>query len=188
MSTLFFDTETDGIPAGHFYEQRLVQIAWECEGRATSHLIKGVTRISPQVPHSWTVELCHDQGTEFASTFNAFMQDLRECRLVVAHNLEFDAGVLRYELQQRGGRFADAIEEFTSLITQKGYCTMRNTTELCKIPKTGAAARYPGYKYPRLEELYRHLMGSTPTVTLHDAANDVSVLKVCAQALSLTAS
>lgn len=183
MSILFFDTETNGVPAGHFYEQRLVQIAWEYHDEVANHLIRDITHISPKVPHPWTVEACRERGIEFATAFGAFMKALRTCTRVVAHNLEFDAGALRYELQERGGALSTLVDEFTSLITTKGYCTMQNSTQLCKIPKTGAAARHPGYKYPRLEELHMHLFGNSPAVCLHDAANDVAVLKSCAEAL-----
>lgn len=60
---------------------------------------------------------------------------------------------------------------------------MLNSTDLCKLPKTGNAAYYPGYKWPTLQELYLFLTGHIPDCELHDAENDVMILKQCHQIL-----
>ena len=172
---LYFDTETDGIGGFSPPRQRVVQIAWEYADISTSYLINDVQRISPHVPHVFQVQDCHRDGIAFEVAFNGFMAALRKCSIAVAHNINFDKGVLLHELQMRDMN----TDEFLQLMNKKQYCTMQTTIDVCCIPKVGNAARYPGFKYPKLSELYVHLMGKEPTLSLHDASNDVQILKEC---------
>lgn len=51
-------------------------------------------------------------------------------------------------------------------------CTMNESTDLCKIP-----GPY-GYKWPKLEELHKHLFGKTFD-NAHDALADVRATARC---------
>ena len=168
---LYFDTETDGIGGFRPPTQRLVQLAWQCGDQWGNDLINDVQDINPAVPHPHTVSDCRACGVAFEDAFARFNAALQECDLAVAHNLDFDWGVLRHELETRG-MDACALDE---TMASKGYCTMKSTVQLCQMPK----AKGTGFKWPRLEELYAHLTGEAPTVALHDALNDVRVLRTC---------
>ena len=174
---LYFDTETDGIGGFRPPTQRLVQLAWEYNDTQGDALINDVKSINPEVPHPHSVEDCASNGVHFEEAFAPFINALRQCDVAIAHNLDFDRGVLIHELTQR---HLDA-SEFTSLMDAKGYCTMKNTVQLCKIPPRGNGR---GYKWPRLEELYTHLTGEAPTLALHDAMNDVNVMRTCVHLLA----
>jgi len=50
---------------------------------------------------------------------------------------------------------------------------MKNSTNLCKIPRPGG-----GLKWPKLQELYFFLFGET-FVGAHDAAYDVKATRKC---------
>lgn len=176
---LCFDIETDGIGGFRPPKQRAVQIAWDYDDEAESHLINDVTVISPLVPHPYRVQDCTERGVSFEECFGRFMDVLRRCTMVVAHNLEFDMGVLANELKIRG----HSEHDFEVLMKAKGHCTMKRTVDLCCIPKTGNAAKYGGYKYPSLKELYMRLTGQPVHLKLHDARNDVRVLKQCVAVL-----
>ena len=174
---LYFDTETDGLGGFRPPTQRLVQLAWEYDGTQGDALINDVKSINPEVPHPHSVEDCERNGVPFEVAFEPFMNALRKCDVAIAHNLDFDKGVLIYELTQRS---LDATE-FSALMNAKGYCTMKNTVQLCKLPPRGNER---GSKWPRLEELYTHLTGEAPTLALHDAMNDVNVMRTCVRLLA----
>ena len=176
MSVLVFDTETDGIGGFDPPTQRVVQLAWDLDGHTTSHLIRDVAAINPAVPHSITVEDCRERGVDFEEAFAGFMDALRRCDIVVAHNMHFDEGELLHELRLRN--IPDG-ELFTLIQDKCRLCTKLATTEFCQLPKTGAGAKYGGYKWPTLGELYFKLVGAEPQLQLHDAYNDVKVLREC---------
>lgn len=171
MRTLYFDTETNGIGSFRPATQRLVQLAWEFDGTEGDSLIDDVEEINPEVPHPHSVKSCAANGVGFFSAMAPFVTALRQCDTVVAHNLDFDQGVLQHEYQQRGADFT----EIGCLLRQKGICTMKRTVQLCRLPSKHGN----GYKWPRLEELYNVLTGETPQLALHDALNDVKVMKRC---------
>ena len=174
---LYFDTETCGYGGFRPPTQRLVQIAWMFGDRAVDYLIEDVERINPEVPHPHSVEDCRKRGVPFRTAFDAFMADVRACDRVVAHNLAFDRGILENELRLRR---LDATE-LSGMMDSKGFCTMASTTDLCRLPPKSKFVR--GYKYPRLEELYVHLFERRPSVGLHDAYNDTTVLRECHETL-----
>lgn len=176
IRVLYFDTETNGVGGFRPPTQRLVQIAWEFDGAEGNALIDDVEEINPAVPHPHSVETCRREGVPFDEAVAPFMAALRACDHAVAHNLDFDRGVIAFELRRRG---ADP-REFEALMAAKGYCTMKNTVQICQLPSTTGR----GYKWPRLEELFKHLTGSAPTLALHDAMNDVTVMRTCVALLA----
>ena len=93
-----------------------------------------------------------------------FSDVLRTSRLVVAHNLDFDQRVVQAELIRAG--LADAFAG------KKGYCTMKNTADFCKLPGKR------GYKWPSLTELHRRLFGQVPE-GIHSALADAEACKRC---------
>jgi DNA polymerase III epsilon subunit-like protein len=59
-------------------------------------------------------------------------------------------------------------------------CTMKCSTEFCKLQKHGyAAIKYPGYKAPKLSELASALSIKTSDDRLHDASYDCEITKQC---------
>jgi DNA polymerase III epsilon subunit-like protein len=175
--TLIFDTETNAIQDNSdFSSQTIMQWAWSYNDITCSYLLNHVRRMNSQkTPHSLTVKQCKEHGRNFKDVYNEFIQLLRECPIVIAHNVKFDQGVISYELKRHA--MLSELAEFNALMSEKSHCTMMNTINLCKIPKTGYAARYPGYKYPQLLELYLHIFHKAPPFKLHDAEHDVIALK-----------
>jgi len=61
------------------------------------------------------------------------------------------------------------------LDSKETTCTMKQTTQLCKLPGT-----YEGsFKYPKLIELYAFVFKKEPNLTMHDALNDCIVTEEC---------
>ena len=180
---LFFDTETNGYGGFRPPTQRLVQLAWSIEDESQDHLVDDVERVNPEVPHDHTPERCKRDGIPFSQLFDSFMVDLRRCTKIVAHNLAFDWGVIEHELRVRG--MHGPIAEFNELMKSKSFCTMKTTTDMCRLPSK--SVYFKGFKYPKLSELYAHLFGAPPDEEqlgkLHDAMVDVRVLQLSYQEL-----
>jgi DNA polymerase III subunit epsilon len=66
--------------------------------------------------------------------------------VVIWHNIEYDETVLMYELERNGRK-----GEYTPV---KAICTMRGSTDHCKLPGRGMA-----WKPPKLSELHKFLFG-----------------------------
>lgn len=51
-------------------------------------------------------------------------------------------------------------------------CPMLASTNICKIPKTGKAAFYPGFKWPNVEEAYKFFYPKSNYTEIHRGACD----------------
>jgi DNA polymerase III epsilon subunit-like protein len=105
-------------------------------------------------------------GRDLAEVLDEFLEaSERPGTTLVAHNLDYDRGVLGGELvrQNKSLRFLDL----------PGICTMKTTTDLCRLPRPGGF----GLKWPTLEELHIYVFGRSYQGA-HDAASD---LEACAR-------
>lgn len=75
---------------------------------------------------------------------DTIMKVLNGTDIVVGHNISFDEEILWYELARLG-----RVWEYTP---SQSICTMRSSTEYCKLPGRGFA-----WKSPKLSELHRFL-------------------------------
>ena len=82
----------------------------------------------------------------------------------VAHNISFDSMIMQAELIRSNNSF--------QLATMKQVCTMKSTTDFCRIP-----GPY-GNKWPKLVELHQVLFG-TGIPEAHDALVDVEAMAKC---------
>jgi DNA polymerase-3 subunit epsilon len=182
MNILFIDTETNGKPKRYNASMadldnwpRITQLAWQIahEGhsvhRDCSHLIKPDGWTIPKerffIDNNMSTERCEKEGVPLVIVVDTLLQHINEfeIELIVAHNMAFDINVLGAEmirLQRKPGR------------KMKQLCTMIHGTDLCKLP----AQR--GYKWPKLEELYRHLFNKD-FEGAHDANADVTACRLC---------
>lgn len=178
---IFFDTETNGLPKNYKAPltdsanwPRLVQLAWLVYDEAGNHLWGASHIIKPE---GWTVDpaaskihrITHEravaEGKPLGATLEAFYADA-EGVMAVAHNVDFDKAIIGAE-RARVARIADAWPNPRTF-----YCTMKNTTNICKLP-----GRY-GFKWPTLTELHKHLFGEG-FAEAHDAMVDVQALAKC---------
>lgn len=114
--------------------------------------------------HGITTEDCEKYGVEIRSALGMFNIWLKFGPLLVAHNIDFDVNMINGEVARLG---KDPI-----LNDVKKYCTMKNSTNIVKIP----SAR--GYKWPKLQETHQFLFGED-FEGAHDAMADVRACKRC---------
>jgi len=169
---LFLDTET----TGYSPQDRIVSICWSFYDSSGGELSTAHHIIRPDgfsIPkeaaniHGITTEIARGRGIPLAEALVALYADIaaRKPSLYVGHNVSFDQPILINEyLRIRHP------QNFSSLPT---FCTMKNTTRVCCIPRRGG-----GYKWPTLEELHRHLFACAHEAA-HDARGDVLACAKC---------
>ena len=172
MIRLYFDTETTGFPrkADAPIETcpHVVQLAAVLMDDDTP-IASFSTRIRPMglfvIPedvaaiHGITTEMAERTGVPIAVAMAVFQAFTGIAEEAVAHNIEFDAKILAYEYERAG------IPNRLALLPQ--VCTMKATTDLCKLP-----GRYGTYKWPKLIEAHQHIFGEGFDGA-HDALADV---------------
>lgn len=170
--TLIFDTETTGkahfdLPVDHPSQPRLVQLAGllldaNLDERAAFCLL--VNPDGYEIPkeasaiHGITTEIAEAAGFQLPGVLEFFSRFMSRARTRVAHNQDFDSLVL-------GSAFSRIDSTNHLALIRDAFCTMRKMTDHCKLP-----GKY-GFKWPKLEEAYRHCTGADLSGA-HDALVD----------------
>lgn len=187
-----FDTETLGLPVFNtegFYRfpsfkhlrkydtARLMSISWilaEEDGtfvKQAYHIIRPLDFIidndSKAVEiHGITREIAEEQGVPWHTVYDEFIEDLRKCDTMVAHNIQFDVSIMLSEMYRYN--------------KQDGITTMLRKNRLCTM-KMGAVAMEQTKK-PKLGDLYKHLH-QEEMENAHDASYDTSACHKCLVAM-----
>ena len=177
---LVVDTETHDLPRNWRAPvtdlanwPRVVQVAWiefDMTGHELArcaHLIRpdGFTISSgASAVHGISTAVAKRDGVPLAGVLDSLLEAIQRARLVIAHNIEFDATVLSAEYLRAGN--ADPLRRVAL------RCTMKESADYCGIP-----GQY-GAKWPKLEELYSHLFLAPPSRT-HDALADAETCARC---------
>ena len=177
---LFFDTETTGVPRNYKAPSsdtrnwpRLVQLAWILADEEGNRIHEGNLIVKPEgfvIPtdatkiHGITTQKALAEGILLKDAISMFKADLDLANFVVGHNVDFDKKIVGAEMVRLG--MSDELGR------KKSYCTMLSMTNFCKIP-----GPY-GYKYPKLQELYKKLFGKEFD-NAHDAMSDIEATEQC---------
>jgi DNA polymerase III epsilon subunit-like protein len=178
---LFFDTETSDLPKWKLPDEHPSQ-PWTVQLAAVlsdSERIYGSINLiieSEGRPMSPYAQKVHGISTTMADNLGvtelfaamAFSNLAINAERFVAHNIDFDKRLLR-GLYLRGGYKLD----LNSFDSAKKNCTMKQSTQFCKLPKSRG-----GYKWPKLTELYQILFEET-FEGAHDALVDVMATRRC---------
>ena len=172
VKVVFIDTETTGLPVqpcydyyhdpkqiGYYDSSRVVQIAalvYEIDVEEKTGEVKAVLLhehdyiIKPEGfliqnahIHSITQSMAVFGGISFEDAMNKITPDLKDVKLLVAHNLGFDKHVLLSELYRR-----DMVLHANALLALSEFCTSKGCTEITKIP-------YNGKKYKHINITFR---------------------------------
>ena len=202
MRTLVFDTETTGLPKTqiigpstlHLWPH-VVQFSYIIFDTDSNKIVKikdsiikvpdGFT-ISEETAkiHGITTEISLTQGVSLQPVIEEFFADLYNVDHIVGHNISFDLNMVKAELHRLILECfnVDEVTKFHEYITflnmsNKFYCTMQETIELCAIELKDKFGR-PYKKFPKLVELYQKMFGVTPR-GLHNSLIDVIVCLRC---------
>jgi len=180
---LVFDTETSGLPKKYNLPAeyvdnwpRIVQLSWgiyDNDGKEIKfydYIIKpeGFT-IDPDSTkiHRITTEIALEKGRDIKEILLKFKKSLKKVDYIAAHNYDFDINIVG----------AECIRNNINLrmkMIKKEICTMKSTTEYCKLPNP----KFNGLKWPRLQELHLILFGEDFT-NAHNSKYDVIACSKC---------
>ena len=177
---LFFDTETTGLPKDWKAPisdldnwPRLVQIAWSRYDSSGNQISNNNYIIKPQgfvippyssIVHRITTERALQEGVDLKMVLEKFVQDIKDVKFLVAHNMDFDTKIVEAEFLRTN--ILSNISEISKI------CTMKRATSFCKIE-----GPY-GFKWPTLAELYLKLF-KEDFKDAHDASVDISACAKC---------
>jgi DNA polymerase-3 subunit epsilon len=158
MKYLIIDTETTGLIDYNVTDPaklpRIVTITWLLYNELHELLSTKNYMIKPNgffIPkeataiHGINTQTAIENGVELLPVLNELKDDLLIIDYVVAHNILYDLTVIKGECYRFGMKFY--------LKNLNKICTMKNTTNYCKLPSAFAGK----YKYPKLTELYKKL-------------------------------
>lgn len=182
---LFFDTETTGLPVRWAPETspqqpHIVQLAAllmldaDTEAASMNVIIRPDGWAIPEAAarvHGITTDRAMAEGIPLADAIRRFNGLLAQADVLVAHNIDFDAQMMKAAFYR-----AD-IEPARQNLPR--FCTMSASTNLVNLPPTDRmlAAGFNHPKPPRLEECIAHFWGET-LEGAHDALVDV---RACAK-------
>lgn len=160
MNTLVFDTETTGLPlwndpSDHPDQPYIVDIAASLFDPTGLEIDRFDAIVKPGVPipeelarlHGITTEMAMESGIEIAEAHANLMALVDKASLIVGHNVSFDIRLARIQAARATGEKWD-----NPLPT---FCTMRRTTNICKILKANPRC-HNDWKWPNLTEAVRH--------------------------------
>jgi DNA polymerase III epsilon subunit-like protein len=174
VKALIFDTETTGMvqfrkPPEDPSQPDLIQLGmllvdtvdWKPRARNSLlvQLAEGV-RIEPAAKeaHGISEEDCACYGVAPIVACSLFNQACLQADIIVAHNLSFDASIMKTALHRIGNKPH-------RMDGRQLVCTKEASTDVLKLP-----GKY-GYKWPTLAEAYRHYTGDE-IEGAHDALVD----------------
>lgn len=175
---LFVDVESTGLPNNYRAPSsavdnwpRVVSIAYVLKGDESQsfnyHIIKPNGFVIPDEAttiHGITTGQDLQEGVDIRWMLQDLILRIERSSLIVAHNIDFDSRVIGAEFIRAG--FIDPFEG------KPQFCTMKSATNVCRIQ-----GPY-GFKWPKLEELHRHLFESE-FEGAHGAAEDVLACEKC---------
>jgi DNA polymerase III epsilon subunit-like protein len=177
FSFILYNLETRAIERKHnFYINVLVDVP------------KKITEIT-----GITKQMCDERGIHILMALDCFYECYTMAGCVIAHNLTFDATMIRVELDRNRAEIDlkahycfnifDAEFEKSHRIEQ--FCTMRYGTNICNIMKakenigSNDQSKITYYKkWPTLLEFHKHLFDTIPE-NLHNSIVDVLVCMRC---------
>ena len=174
---LTFDSETTGLPKNFKAPisdsenwPRLVQLAWQIndkEGKLInnkSFLIKPDNFTIPynsEKIHGISTQIALEKGIDLIIALKDFEKDLKKCKYIIGHNINFDKNILGAEFYRKNIK--------SDLLNKISIDTGHISKQYCNL-KGGFGG---GLKMPKLIELYEILFGKKFS-DAHDAAYDVN--------------
>lgn len=191
MNYLFFDTETNGLPADYNAPitdsanwPQILQLAWVLTDESGKELASANDLIAPNssdfrldagaaAVHGITLERLNEEGIWISAALLAFGEAVRQAGALVAHNIDFDASIICAELHRQGYAYTpETMGHGAQMI-----CTMKKSAAFVGIRTSR------GYKWPNLGQLHQKLFNEGFDGA-HDAMNDVRALMRCFFALT----
>jgi DNA polymerase III epsilon subunit-like protein len=138
-----------------------------------------------------TAAMCKEKGVDVCDALKTFVSWFLKCERVVAHNIDFDRTLIRFEMARNYEQLQTEMpycnvvfeESYDRIAKIDYYDTMRRGFNVCGATRTlDSGKKIP--KPPSLKELYSLFFGKTPE-PMHNSIVDVLVTMRCYLKLSL---
>ena len=190
MRVLTFDTETTGLPKrynGSIHDSdnwpHIVQLSillYDLDAQETIAVHDFIIKLPESVVmtqentdiHGITNEMSSQKGVNIKEALLCMSACLDDARVLVAHNLEFDANMIAVECNRVGYPNILRIKSFVE------YCTMLHGMKLCNLKMISRKTNREIVKFPKLIELHQKLFNEVPN-NLHNSLVDVFVCFRC---------
>jgi DNA polymerase-3 subunit alpha len=116
--------------------------------------------------HGITQEVADDKGVPWHNMYDKFIDDLKDCNTLVAHNIQFDISIMLSEMYRYGKD-----EGITEMLQKERLCTMQSGKKAMGLKKN-----------PKLSDLYKHFYNVEMT-NAHDASADTLYCQQCLKSL-----
>lgn len=185
MTILFFDTETTGkkkkgVKPDDPRQPHIVQLA----AILTDDDLSELASINVTVyPYDWTIpdeaakihgitqEIAEEKGIGLTDALKAFGGLAYAADRFVAHNIEYDAFVMRREQRYVASILGDTSPPLDFFGSKELRCSMKAATKVVRI--LHADPKHPeDFKYPSLTECHQHFFGEAFDGA-HDAMADI---------------
>jgi len=185
MKVLVFDTETTGLPEKNnvsildtFRWPYIVQLSFIYYDSEINDIIDYYDTIiklpeNITIPedsiniHGITNEAMREKGISIRIALKKFNDILKDCDIVVGHNISFDKRMIMVECIRN-----KISQYFTKGQNRKPeFCTMKNSKNICKIKMVNFKGE-EYFKNPKLSELYTFIFKEEPR-NLHNSFVDV---------------
>jgi DNA polymerase III epsilon subunit-like protein len=197
MKILVFDTETTGLPQSRLssvinteqfpYIVQLSYIVYDMSINQVKVINDTIIKLpySIHIPeesekiHNISNEISREKGIPIKNALLKFIDDLQNCDLLVAHNIEFDVNMITVELIRLNKKTAtEEINEAYAIFDKiPKYCTMSENKLFCNILSTTKTGK-PFIKYPSLTELHFKMFNINPKY-MHNSLNDILICLRC---------
>lgn len=196
MKILVFDTETTGLPEkdASIYDFEkwpyIIQISAILYDLSTNQTtiydnyikIDNSIIIPPESYkiHKLTHEFLNKNGIHIIPALREFNNLLYKCDIVIGHNISFDKKLvfvecLRHKIRQYFTQFRGKQQ-----IRKSEYCTMKKSTNICKLSVISKRTGKPFRKTPSLLELYMFLFPESEIPKdLHNSLVDILITFRC---------
>tara|TARA_Y100000389_G_scaffold23281_2_gene19918 strand:- start:30758 stop:31408 length:651 start_codon:yes stop_codon:yes gene_type:complete len=191
MKVLVFDTETTGLPEENnvsildtFRWPYIVQLSfiyYDSEINDVIDYYDTIIKLPDNITipedsiriHGITNEIMREKGINIITALKKFNDILKECDIVIAHNISFDKRMIMVECIRN-----KISQYFTRGQNKKPeFCTMKNSKNICKIKMINFKGE-EYFKSPKLSELYMFIFKEEPK-NLHNSFVDVLLCLRC---------
>lgn len=171
LSFVLFDT--DRLEIIHCYD-KIIKIDDDVAISSESIAIHGITR-----------DKSKEFGINIVDALLCLFEYSKLASLIVGHNCSFDINMIKQEsmrIKECNIYKDNSIWTLPRILSMPTYCTMKEMTNICKIPHIDLLG-YPigvtsRYKWPKLNELHKHFFGNVPK-TLHNSLHDTLACLRC---------
>ena len=188
MKVLVFDTETTGLPSkrnlsisnsqGWPYIVQISYILFDFDEFSILEISDNIVKIPNDIImsnyviniHKITNEISKNEGKNIKKVLTKFKQICFKADYIIGHNISFDKNIVLVEA------FRNKIRNIFPR-NKKFYCTMKNSLNICKLPKLNL---HNQYKFPKLIELFKfYFPEEMDPENLHNSMIDVLITLRC---------